>query len=255
MDGSHITSIMKLNSLLSAKDDEFADQAYVKALNEFLTANYQKIIPDIPDIIEEGFSDKGIVGLTKYSSSREILDSFLKDLCVPGDDKTYFNLALGEGEYTTPLPVGQSEKEKEQWNMIHIKCNLDLEISEEEVRELNRRLDGVLNRFRPGKNQPGAASNSNLYFLYYKPNEHGICYRVEIKKDLAENKTKLEKFLLSLKRQIFFPEIHEPYPQYLADVIAKNISFGMEALKHAIRSNEKISGNSDISFLLSYRSN
>lgn len=256
MDGSHITSIMKLNSLLSAKDEEFADQAYVNALSEFLQTNYNKIIPDIPDIIDEGFSHKGIIGLTKYSSSREILDSVLRDLSIPGDDKTYFNLTLAENEYTAPLPVGQSQKERDQWNMIHIKCNLDLGLTPAEVNELNRRLSAVLKRFKPNKlGNQSTKSDSDLYFLYYKPNEHGICYRVEVKKELAEDIIILEKFLLSLKKQIFFPEIHEPYPQFLADMIAKNISFGMEALKHALISNEKLANNSDLSFLMSYRSN
>jgi len=256
MHGSHITSIMKLNSLLSAKDDEFADQAYVNALSEFLQTNYNKIIPDIPDIIDEGFSHKGIIGLTKYSSSREILDSILSDLSIPGDDKTYFNLTLSENEYTAPLPVGQSNKERDQWNVIHIKCNLDLGIPQSEVIELNRRLEAVLKRFKPNKlgNQV-SKTDSDLYFLYYKPNEHGICYRVEVKKELALDTNILEKFLLSLKNQIFFPEIHEPYPQFLADMIAKNISFGMDALKHALISNEKLANNSDLSFLMSYRSN
>lgn len=256
MDGSHITSIMKLNSLLSAKDDEFADEAYVDALNSFLKTNYNKIIPDIPQIINDGFKDPQIVGLTKYSSSREILGSTLSHLNIPGDDKTYFNLTLSEDEYTQPLPVGQAEKERDQWNLIHMKCNLALSITEEEMHELNTRLKAALYRFKPTKNEDQEEiSESDLYFLYYKPHEHGICYRVEVKKALAKNTCQLEKFLLSLKKQIFFPEIHEPYPQYLADVIAKNISFGMGALKHAIRSSPRISDSSDISFLMSYRSN
>lgn len=256
MDGSHITSIMKLNSLLSAKDDEFADEAYVKALNSFLSTNYNKIIPDIPQIINDGFKDPRIIGLTKYSSSREILDSKLQHLAIPGDDKTYFNLTLNEDEYTSPLPVGQASKEKFQWNNTHMKCNLDLPITEEEKQDLNKRLEEVLYRFKPTKSSSQTTvSESDLYFFYYKPNEHGICYRIEVKKAFAEDTAKLEKFLVSLKKQIFFPEIHEPYPQYLADVIAKNISFGMGALKHAIMANDKISTNSDISFLMSYRSN
>jgi len=255
MDGSHITSIMKLNSLLSPNDDEFADKAYVDALNSFLATNYNKIIPDIPQIINDGFKDSRIIGLTKYSSSRELLDSKLQHLEIPGDDKTYFNLTLKEDEYTMPLPVGQASKERDQWNMIHMKCNLALEITDQQMQDLNTKLKAVLHRFKPTKSASQTTiSESDLYFFYYKPNEHGICYRIEVKKALAQDTPRLEKFLMSLKNQIFFPEIHEPYPQYLADVIAKNISFGMGALQHAIRSNEKIANNSDISFLMSYRS-
>ena len=43
MDGSHLTTILKLNSLLSANDAEAADQPYVKALSNFLQINYEKL--------------------------------------------------------------------------------------------------------------------------------------------------------------------------------------------------------------------
>ena len=95
LDGSHITAILKLNSLLSAYDEEFADEEYVNALNRFLNENYNKVIPDIPDIIDEAFSDNGIIALAKYSSSRDILDSsFLDKIDIPGDDKSFFSLIL-----------------------------------------------------------------------------------------------------------------------------------------------------------------
>ncbi len=55
MDGSHITSVLKLNSLLSAKDDEFEDEVYVASLAKFLKDNYSRVIPDIPDIIDAAF--------------------------------------------------------------------------------------------------------------------------------------------------------------------------------------------------------
>jgi len=47
MDGTHITMIIKLNSLLSANSDEFADMSYVLALEKFLDDEYEKIIHDI----------------------------------------------------------------------------------------------------------------------------------------------------------------------------------------------------------------
>ncbi len=248
MDGSHITSILKLNSLLSAKDDEFADEEYVKALSYFLQENYEKVIPDIPDILQEAFQNSNIIALAKYSSSRDILDSYLKDLQIIGDDKTFFSLILHEDEYTVPLKIGQSEKERKQWEMIHIKCNLDIrDLSENDKKTLNESLDKTLNYFRPQK-------EGNLYYLYYKPFENGICYRIEIKKELADNTTLLEKYLKSIKKQTFYPEILEPYPQYLADMIAKNISFSMQALKQAIRSNRELLNNETFHLLFSYRS-
>ena len=248
MDGSHITSILKINSLLSAKDEEFADEAYVDSLSNFLMQNYDKIIPDIPDIIDAAFKNSNIIGLAKYSSSRDIVDSYLKNFKIPSDDKTFFSLVLNENEYTRPISVGQSQKEVEQWEMAHIKCNLNIKgLSDNEKEDLNKRLDETIDYFRPKK-------GGNLYYLYYKPFQNGISYRIEIKKELAENQSRLEQYLHSLKRQTFYPDILEPYPQYLADLIAKNISFGMKALKQAIRSNKKLSQHENFHLLLSYRS-
>jgi hypothetical protein len=56
-----------------------------------------------------------------------------------------------------------------------------------------------------------------------------------MKKTLAEDKKRLERYLLSLKKQIVFPEIREPYPQYLVDLMAKNVAGGMFAIQEAIR--------------------
>lgn len=250
LDGSHITTILKLNSLLSAHDDEFADKNYVEALNSFLKENYSKVIPDIPDIIEAAFRDPGIIALAKYSSSREMLDSFLANHNIVGDDKTFFSLALKANQYTKPLPVGQSEKENKQWKLVHIKCNLPLDIDRQDAVLLNNRLAKSLLPFRPKENE-----ESELYFSYYKPFEDGLSYRIELKKGLAQNKKLFESYLTSIKRQIFFPEIQEPYPQYLADIIAKNISFGMEAVMQAVRSNPLLSSNKNFHLMLSYRTN
>ena len=68
MDGSHLTVILKLNSLLSANDSDAADIPYVNSLSNFLKENYDKIIPDIPNIIKDAFTNDRIISLTKYSS-------------------------------------------------------------------------------------------------------------------------------------------------------------------------------------------
>ena len=56
-----------------------------------------------------------------------------------------------------------------------------------------------------------------------------------MKRSLATDKARFERCLLSIKRQIVFPEIREPYPQYLVDLMAKNVAGGMFALQEAIR--------------------
>ena len=239
MDGAHFTFILKLNSLLSAKDEEAADAPYVSALSEFLAESYEKVIPDIPDMINNAFSDRSIIALTKYSSSREIIDSKLTRLNVLADDKIFMSLLLREDEYTFPVSVGQSPKDKKMWNDIHIKCNL--EIGTDNV-ELN---DHLKNAISPLKTE--------LFFCYYKPFSNAPAYRIELKKSLAENQDKFEEVLRSIKEQIIFPQIREPYPQYLADIIAKNISYGMGAVNQAICNDPFLNELKNFDLIFPYR--
>ncbi len=246
MDGSHLTTILKLNSLLSANDHDNADMPYVDALSSFLKENYNKVIPDIPDIINNAFSEPSIIGLTKYSSSREIIDSVLKNLNIHADDKVFMSSLLKENEYTKPLPVGQTKKNKAIWKQIHIACNLNID-GVNNV-EFNHQLSLAILPFKITNNQ-----KPNLFFCYYKPFEYAPAYRIEIKKSLAEDKSELEKTLSSIRRQIVMPEIREPYPQYLADIVAKNISFGMQAVNQAIYSNPILNSEKNFDLIFPYR--
>jgi len=246
MDGSHVTTILKLNSLLSANDADAADLPYVESLSKFLQENYQKIIPDIPDIIQKAFSDPSIIGLTKYSSSREIIDTVLEEFEIKAADKVFMSMILEENEYTKPLPVGQCRKDKEMWEIIHIRCNLD--IDDVDIDELNHQLEEALAPFKITEEH-----QSELYFCYYKPNSNSPALRFEIKKELAIDKLRLEKYFRSVKHQIISPEIREPYPQFLADVIAKNISFGMEAVNQAISNDPTLNKEKYFGLNFSYR--
>lgn len=225
MDGAHFTSILKINSMLSA-NEENAGEEYASALREFLKVTYKKVIPDIPDIIKAAFNNDHIIALAKYTSSRDIIDSCLAQFDVKVDDRTFLSLGLGVDEYIKPLPVGQSKEEREKiWNDLHIGCSLDIPEKDELNRELKKAIEPITTK---GK-------TSDLYFTYYKPFQDGPAYRIELKKSLAQDIARLEKYLLSLKKQIVFPEIREPFPQYLVDLMAKSISGGMFAIQEAIR--------------------
>ena len=247
MDGSHITMILKINSLLTANDQDSADKPYVTALSKFLKEKYEKIIPDIPDMIKNAFSNPAIISLTKHSSSREIIDSSLKELHIKADDKTFMTKVLKENEYTKPLPVGQSEKDKAMWEKIHIVCNLSIKGVDNE-NELNPLLEQAISPFKIANNH-----DSELFFCYYKPYDHSLVYRLEVKKTLAKNQEKFQRFLRSLKKQIIVPEIREPYPQYLADMIAKNISFGMDAVRQAVYNNPVLNTEQNFNLIADYR--
>jgi len=234
MDGTHFTPLLKINSLLSAKEENAGPQ-YTQALKDFLKETYEKIIPDIPDIIKAAMQDEKIIAIAKYSSSRDIIDTFLRSCEIKVDDKTFFSLGLNENEYLTPLSVGQSAEEREKiWNDLHIHCNLDIE----ERKELNISLARIVKTLCT-KDETGV-KESELYFTYYKPYQDGPAYRIEIKKSLALNSDKLKRYLSSIKNQIVFPEIREPFPQYLVDLMAKNVSSGLFAIQEAIRLSPKL---------------
>lgn len=231
MDGTHFTPLLKINSLLSAKDDK-AGPEYTQALRDFLKETYKKLIPDIPDIISAALKDDKIIALAKYSSSRDILDSRLAEDKITLDDKTFFTLGLKGGEYTTPLPVGQSQDERERiWNDLHIRCNLDIPERDQLNQMLTQAIEPLLTWDRSTKKE----KESSLYFSYFKPYDDGPAYRIEIKNTLANDHARLEKYLLSIKKQIVFPEIREPFPQYLVDLMAKSVAGGLFAIQEAIR--------------------
>ncbi len=247
MDGSHITMILKLNSLLSANDQDAASEPYVNALSDFLHKSYEKVIPDIPIMIRQAFSNDTIISLTKYSSSREIIDSYLKELNIKADDKVFLSKILKESEYTTPLPVGQSQKDQAMWERVHIKSNLSIK-GVDNKKDLNPLLEKAIKPFKITSHH-----KSDLFFCYYKPYSHSLTYRLEIKRTLAQNKKKFQKFLRSIKKQIIFPEIREPYPQYLADMVAKNISFGMDAVCQAVYNDPVLSKEENFNLIADYR--
>ena len=239
MDGTHFTPILKINSLLSAKE-EYATSEYIECLKKFLKDKYQKTIPDIPDMIGKILEDSSIIAMPKYSSSTDIIKSdkyrhcFSEDITV--DDRFFFSLNLKKNEYTKPLSVGQSTEERRKiWNNLHIRCNIEIE----DRTRLNEQLE---NKLIPVKTQTknNTHQKSNIYFTYYKPYENSSAFRIECKKSIAENHRNFEKLLRSIKRQLCIPHIQEPFPQYLADMMAKSVSSGLYALQDAVKFSKEL---------------
>lgn len=250
MDGSHLTPVMKLNSMLSAKD-EGAGEDYIKALKEFLKTKYNKVIPDIPDIVKTVFKDDRVIASTKYSSSRDIIEFYLHGLGLQIDDKTFFTKALKEKEYLVPQPVGLSDREHELWGQLHI--NYNLIIQDVDNTHFERLMAEAISPLKT-RSEQGDRKEPDLYYTYFKPYEEGPAYRFEIKKSLALDGARLEKVLNSIRRQIIFPEIIEPYPQYLVDLVAKSVAGGMYAIKEAIiLSTDMSDGKNDMHMLRNYR--
>ena len=249
MDGAHFTPILKINSMLTAKEENAGAQ-YADALREFLGETYKKTVPDIPDMISDALNNESVIAIAKYSSSRDVLDAHVRRKDITLDDKTFFALGLEENEYVGPFTVGQSSEERRKiWNDLHIRCNIKVDRRE----ELNERLKAALNPLRTKSDR--RAKKSELWFLYYKPYQDGPAYRIECKGEFARDRKKRERMLVSVKRQIAYPDIREPFPQYLADIMAKSVSGGLFALLDAIRLSPEFSVDGGrLDLLFPYRS-
>ena len=249
MDGSHLTPIIKINSLLSA-NEEGAGKEYSEELRGFLKTKFDKVMPDMPDILKNIFTDKRIISITKYSSSKDFLEGVahemegIEDILL--DDKAFFSVILKENEYTTPQSFGQSKDEREKrWDKVHIGCSL--EIPEKGI--LNDEFERIL---KPVSTKDG--NKSSLYYLYFKP-VGKLAYRIEIKKELAEDKEELKKVLYNIKKQIAFPFIIEPVPQFIADSMAKQVGTATHSIKEAIRHSKKFTiSKNHLHLFTSYRS-
>lgn len=205
-DGSHLTPVIQLNGAMSSRTHE-VNTAFTEHALEFGTLESFVAFVENP----------GIIAMPKYDSSRHLAD-MLGDAIgqnIPGDDRYIAGLVLAGGEYTTPMKVVGPH-----WRDLHFtgapgtsadKTGLAVEMNEA-VAPLRRR---------------------ELYFTYWKPEDDSPAYRIEIKPQLAQSPLALAKMFSSLSYQITAPFVREPYPQYLADVMAKSVGLGLDALQAA----------------------
>ena len=229
MDGTHFTPLLSIKKLLNISEEKQSPE-YIKILQAFF-----KDRKTPPELIDNILKDKSIIALPKYSSSKDIIESdkwgqhFPKDINL--DDRFFFSWHLKENQYTKPLSIGQSKREQKKWDAF---LNINCKINEfwkwnrnfkEQSQHLKKQLDD--NEFE-------------LYFTYYKPCKDKLAYRIECKKELVENPQEFQKLLRSIKRQVCLPHIEEPYPQFLADKMAKSGSKTLKALQDSIQFSEEL---------------
>jgi hypothetical protein len=233
-DGSHQTPVIGINSLtsMSTLDEPHLQQVAWDILNQF----------NVIDSLNKAMTNPNVVYMVKYDSSQEIGLKFLSDFNSKLDDKTIMTLILKSDEYTKPLPVGQTPKTKKVWGDLYISVSnkFDFHGKRDSIKEgLNKAI--ILPK------------NHKIYFTYYKPYQWSPAYRIEMKENCAKTDIEFAKVLKAVKEQVVSTEIKEPYPQYLADMMAKSISGGLEALRAVIQ--YQFSDNQDFLQLLtqSYR--
>ncbi len=210
LDGSHLTPVIGLNSMLSLRGSALSDLA-----SQFLL-EHQTI-----EHLAAAMRRPSIVAMVKYDASRDLAQTWLAAFESACDDRSVMTMLLEADEFTRPVEVGQTPRSRESWENLHITVASQ---SFHDKAETERAFGDALRYVQ----------QRNILFTYYKPHEWAPAYRIELKRDAAESPSNLANVLCAVKDQVLSPEIREPYPQYLADIMAKSVGDGMAALRTAV---------------------
>jgi hypothetical protein len=223
LDGSHLTLVIQLNSALTAFSPEMRQEAR-QTWDRLGTA----------DALTEASRSQTIIAMPKYDSSREICDRLAAHLGeeLPGDDKYLLGVLLEPGELLVPQQVAA-----EPWAGLHFDAR---EKADEDMRDAFEKAILPLRQ-------------REISFSYFKPDEFSPAFRIEVKQGVTDEA--LDKMCSTIAGQITGPFVREPYPQYLADVMAKSVGLGLGALKTAVQLGLSGLGKPEIAELLvqSYR--
>lgn len=224
LDGSHVTPVIQLNSALTCESADLRAEA---------RRVWQRL--DTARALESVCRSQAIVAMPKYDSSREIAKQLEQrsGRSIPGDDKYLMALLLEAGELTPPQRVSA-----EPWGTLHFDGTRS-----PEDREI---ADAFTHGIRP-------LVERDIEFTYFKPDALSPAFRLELKRDT--DSSSLNTLCSTLSAQITGPFVREPYPQYLADVMAKSVGLGLSALQTAVQLGLSGMGKPEISEMLirSYR--
>lgn len=235
LDGAHLTPIIALSTLLSVT-------------NESLRARIAEIVTkyDTAEALRSVMRKPSIVAVVKYDSSRDLSHSFipegLRGIGLGLDDKTLTRFLLQEGEYTEPKPLALTPQSRTHWISKEIAPLTPSDAAREQVRLA---VNDAVTLVR----------EDQVLFTYFKPHEWSPAFRLEIKRETAEDPDQLCSILTGIRSQVVSPEIREPYPQWVADRMAKSVGDALVALRTAVHYDLADSGMGEFAslFAQSYR--
>lgn len=208
-DGSHLTPIIGLNSMLSLTIESLSPLA-AEILEQHQTLR----------TLANFFTRPSIVSMVKYDSSRELSLSWFEGK-FPFDDRTLMTTLLEPGEYSIPVSAAQTKERRQQLQDLHIRIAYP---NFPDKDTMNAELERAI--------QP--ARRDNIFVTYYRPYDFAPAYRIELKQEAIRSSVRMATILQAVKEQVVSPEIREPYPQYLADEMAKSVSAGLRALNSVV---------------------
>lgn len=214
LDGAHITPVIALNAMLSVKHEGLRGQV-AEQVSEMQTAEALIAVMTKPSV----------VAVVKYDGSRDLSHTWLPaDVRGPGlglDDRTTMSLLLEEGEYTDPQPIALTQQSRSNWLARRIEVLTPADAAREAVRLA---LNDAITLVR----------DDCLFVTYYKPHPWSPAYRLEIKPEVVQNPERMAQVLQGIQEQVVSPEIREPYPQWVADRMAKSVGDALVALRTAV---------------------
>ncbi len=223
LDGSHLTLVIQLNAALSSSSNVV--RAKAREIWEGL---------DIINGLTSICNAPTVVAMPKYDSSRTVAERLEGQLgfAISGDDKYLMGLVLEPGELLVPQQVPPNP-----WQSLHFTPG---NVADQTL------ADGFASSIATLKNR-------NIDFTYYKPDEFSPAFRLELKR--RSDGIDVDLLCSTLSSQITGPFVREPYPQYLADVMAKSVGLGLTALQSAVHLGLSGMGRPEIAEMLirSYR--
>jgi hypothetical protein len=223
LDGSHLTPVIQLNSALTTVSESVGVSAREvwDNLGTLKALSYMASSPQV-------------VAMPKYDSSRAITDLLEQQVGaeILGDDKLLMGLLLHPGELLEPQQVS-----RDPWIALHFDAKKD---------EDRPTAEAFQSAIEP-------LTSRQLAFTYFKPDDLSPAFRLELKKDLGSDV--LDMVCSTIATQMTGPFVREPYPQYLADVMAKSVGIGLSALQAAAQLGLGSAGRPEIAEMLlhSYR--
>lgn len=214
LDGSHLTPVIALNAMLGVTQDQLR-AAIAEAVNERETA----------DCLAHVMASPRCIAVVKYDSSRDLSHAWLpveaRGSGLGLDDRTTMSLLLEPGEFTDPQPLALTQQSKNNWLAKRIEALNPVDEAREAVRVA---LNDAITRVR----------DDQLLVTYFKPHAWSPAFRLEIKPELSAAPASLSAALSAVRAQVVSPEIREPYPQWVADRMARSVGDALLALRTAV---------------------
>ncbi|MDX1933108.1 MAG: DNA double-strand break repair nuclease NurA [Capsulimonadales bacterium] len=232
LDGSHLTPVIALNAMLSVRQDSLRREI-AEVAERYATA----------DALLHAMTAPNRVAVVKYDSSRDLTQTWMPETMqgagLGPDDRTAMSILLEAGEYTEPVPIALTQQSRSNWLAKRIDALDPVDMARERVRLA---INEAIQRVREDR----------LCVTYYRPHSWSSAFRLEIKAETASDPRRLERVLSAVRSQVLSPEIREPYPQWVADRMAKSVGDALIALRTAVRHDLADAGMADYLSLVAH---